>query len=240
MEKNVRFEKVIKESIMNESDPEILRSIYVEYEGVIRRFAIRRLIFLNELDECEIYEIAKEDKDSENRRIAIKQIKNENTLYDIAISDENKENCIIAINSINDQKLLFSISKNDRLENEIRIAAIKRIFDEKMLIDIIENGADKINNVGVKEILADAKGKRRYMLSMLNYLLRKETAIVQLKNQDYLKKFAIRKFEFVSSRILAIENIKDENILKELERTIKDPILLVIIRNKLGTSKCCK
>ena len=241
MKNYVKPYELLEESIKKETDPWILRYIYIENKGKIANITLQRLISLDVLDLFELYQIATEDDDSENRRMAIKIIPDQQKLFSIAISDRDKENCIIAVGKITDQDLLFSISKNKALDNEIRVAAVERIDNEKYLIDIIENGLDKRYNLGVNQLRdKDDPNRKASFQTIAEFLLRKKVAVSQLKNQEYLRDFVKRPYEFFEIKVIALQNITEELILKDLKETIKEPELLVIIRNQLGTNKDCK
>jgi hypothetical protein len=143
-----------------------------------------------------------------------------------------------SVEKITDQNLLFSLFKNKELDNEIRVAVIKRINNDKYLINIIENGLDKRYNLGVNQLRdKDEPNRKESFQTIAEFLLRKKVAVSQLKNQEYLRDFVKRPYEFFEIKLIAIQNITDQNILNELEETITDPELLEVIQQKLGTNK---
>jgi hypothetical protein len=80
-------------------------------------------------------DIAKNDKDSDVRRDAVKRVTDQSVLADIAKNDKDSDVRTAAVERVTDQSVLADMAKNDK-NDDVRTAAVKRL-DPALHADIL-------------------------------------------------------------------------------------------------------
>lgn len=133
-----------------------------------------------------------------------------NELKSIATNDKDANVRIAAIKQIYDQKFLTDIAKNDK-DADVRIAAIKKIRDQNVLADIAKN--DKSQGVRINAVIKvnDQNVLADIAMNDIDMYVR-AAAVHKITNQNVLADVAMNDTKaYVRSD--AIKKISDQNIL---------------------------
>ncbi len=159
----------------------------------------------NSNDNEELCHIAETDREWYIRALAVNKINDESILADIAINNSNSYICRLAVSKVQNDELLKEIVDKSPIY-EVWEDALSQIDDEYILMDFAENGRDfHIKWHAIKKI------KNENLL--VNF--------VKKRLKHTRKDFIDKSKSFDESReyslcTIAVENIHDESLLKEI------------------------
>lgn len=210
--------KIRLSSIENISDESVLFKLAKEdKDNDVILAAIRKIS-----NQSFLTEYAKFGEGYTSDRIqAIKKINNQELLRDIVLFGKNRNIRSDAVSKIEDQAFLKELVRNIGLDDCIRNNAVSKIEDQSFLKEVVINKdyGEDIRCIAICKIpnqvfLYDIAKNDSVDLEI------RIRSIVRLHDQDMLKQIALlakAKNEIETSKIrnLAVDQVKDENILKE-------------------------
>ena len=128
---------IIVAAIDKLNDQKLLERVALEVEYMVREHAVDKLT-----NQVVLTNIAKTDKHPKIRKCAIKKLIDQKVLSEIIASDEDPNVCSTALDMLTEQNALINIAKNRPSSSKngrnkmLRVSAIKKIADQKTLIDI--------------------------------------------------------------------------------------------------------
>jgi uncharacterized protein (TIGR02145 family) len=149
-----------------------------------------------------------------------------NKINDIALNDKNQQKRVLAIEKITDQSKIKAIVLNDK-DQWVRVQATKTITDQVFLKDLATNDKEPFVRIAATENITDKNFAQAVLIDLALNKIKFDTwtstndevrkaAINKLTNQLALAEIALNVNDDENLRIVAIENLTDQNVLKDI------------------------